>query len=459
VDQTTRTIADFVYATESGMLSESVVHETKRRLVDSLGCVIGAMDSEPAVIARGLAGLSTGRYAATVAGLPTPTTVELAAFANTVMVRYLDFNDTYFGPRGGGGHPSDLIPTALALGQALGLSGIDVVTLIVIGYEVLSQLQITVKLRERGWDQGLYTGAAAAVMTGKALGASVGQLGSAVALAITPHVPLRVTRAGKLSMWKGAATAEAARAGVFAGLLARNGMTGPAEVFAGDDGVWQRVSGRFDLDLRVRPERYVIEQVHTKYRPAEYNAQAVLDIAVALHDDVDVADIERIDVRTYWLAWHEIGSEPAKWDPTTRETADHSLPYLLARALVDGELGLGSFTDDKILDPALRPLLRRIHVTEDPEYTARFSADLPVRITVTLRSGQVVVREATHPRGHVRNPMADDEFDRKFDDLVGGRSSADIDLCHQIRDSFWSIDDTADVAPLLARLGDLEAAR
>lgn len=457
MDRTTTTIAEFVHAMDVGMLSDTVVHETKRRLVDSLGCLIGAIDSEPAVIARRIAALSDGRYAATAAGLPAPTTLELAAFANTVMVRYLDFNDTYFGPRGGGGHPSDLIPSALALGQACGLSGRDVVLLTVIGYEVLSRLQITVKLRERGWDQGLYTGAAVAAMTGKALGASVGQLGNAVSLALTPHVPLRVTRAGELSMWKGAATAEAARVGVFAGLLAHHGMTGPPEVFEGDDGIWQRVSGRFDLDLRLRPDRYVIEQVHTKYRPAEYNAQAALDLAVALHREIDVADIEWIDVQTYWLAWHEIGSEPAKWDPTTRETADHSMPYLLARALVDGELGLGSFTEEKIRDPALRPLMRRIHVTENPDHTARFSADLAVTLTVTLRSGETVVREATHPRGHVRNPMDDAEFDRKFDDLVGGRP--DVGLCHKIRDAFWTIDDADDVAPLLARLGDLEAVR
>lgn len=457
MDQTTQTIADFVHAIDTGMLSESVVHETKRRLVDSLGCLIGAVDSEPATIARRLAALSTGSLAATAAGLATPTTVEMATFANTVMVRYLDFNDTYFGPRGGGGHPSDVIPTALALAQARQLSGADVVLLTVLGYEVLSKLQITVKLRERGWDQGLYTGVAAAVMTGKAFGATADELANAVSLALTPHVPLRVTRAGELSMWKGAATAEAARVGVFAGLLAKHGMTGPPEVFEGDDGIWHRVSGAFELDLALSPEKYVIEQVHTKYRPAEYNSQAMLDLAVDLHRQVAVDDIERIDVETYWLGWHEIGSEPAKWDPRTRETADHSIPYLLARTLVDGELGLGSFTDDKILDPALRPLMDRIHVTENPEFTARFSADLMMRLTVTLTSGEVVVREATHPRGHVRNPMDDIEFDRKFDDLVGGRSAADVDLSHEIRDAFWAIDKTDDVAPLLARLADLEA--
>jgi 2-methylcitrate dehydratase len=459
VDRTTKTIAEFAHDIRPGMLSESVVHETELRMVDALGCLIGGLDSAPAVIARRLAALSTSSVAATAAGLSTPTTLELATFANTIMVRYLDFNDAYFGQRGGGGHPSDLIPTALALGEACGLSGTDLILLTVIGYEVLAQLAITGTLRERGWDQGLYTGVAAAVMTGKAFGASVEELGNAVSLALTPHVPLRVTRVGELSMWKGAATAEAARVGVFAGLLAKNGMTGPPEPFEGDDGIWQRVSGKFELNLVAEPDRYVIEQVHTKYRPAEYHAQGALDLAVRLHQEFPVERIERIDVQTYFLAWHEIGSEPAKWDPKTRETADHSLPYLIARTLVDGELGLGSFTDEKILDPALRPLMHRITVTENPEFTARFSAELLVRLTVTLSSGEVVVRESAHPRGHVRNPMDEAEFDRKFEDLAALRSPADADRAHAIRDSFSTLDQVGNVAPLIARLGNLEAAR
>jgi 2-methylcitrate dehydratase len=459
VDQTTQTIAEFAHGLDPGTFSAAVWHEARRRLVDSLGCLLGAADAPPAVIARQLAALSGGSFAATAAGLPEPTTVELATFANTVMVRYLDFNDTYFGPRGGGGHPSDIVPTALALGQALHLPGPDVLTLVVLGYEVLMRLASTVKLRERGWDQGLYTGVAAAVMTGRALGADIHQLGNAVSLALTPHVPLRVTRAGELSMWKGAATAEAARAGVFAGQLARRGMTGPPRVFDGDDGIFHRVSGEFSVELPVEPERFVIEQVHTKYRPAEYNAQAGLDLAAALHHEHPVDTIARIDVATYWLTWHEIGSEPAKWNPTTRETADHSLPYLLARTLLDGELGLGSFTEEKILDPALRPVMDRITVTEDPELTARFSADLPIRLTVTLTDGTVLVREAAHPRGHVRNPLSDTEFDRKFDDLLAGRSAADRELSHELRDAFWTLDRCADVAPVLARLGELEATR
>src|SRR5207249_3115804 len=162
----------FVDGLTRDRLSDGVVHQVKRRLVDSLGCAIGGIDSRPAQIARSLARDVTGALSATVIGLPQRSSVEMATFTNTVMGRYLDFNDMYFSPRGGGGHPSDLIPTALAVGQSLGSSGLAVLHSIVIGYEVLGMLIGAVRLRERGWDQGLYTVVASAMMAGKLLGLS-----------------------------------------------------------------------------------------------------------------------------------------------------------------------------------------------------------------------------------------------------------------------------------------------
>jgi 2-methylcitrate dehydratase len=455
VDRITQQVVDFTAGVDAGMLSDALVHEAKRRAVDALGCMIGALGAEPVAIARGIAAGTTGDYAATALAVPAPTTVEMAVFANTVAVRYLDFNDTYFGPKGGGGHPSDLFPTAFAVAEAGGLGGTELVLLATVGYQVLCTLAATSRIRERGWDQGLYTSAAAAMMTGRALGLDRERLAHALSLAVTPHVPTRQTRAGELSMWKGAATAEAARAGVFAARLAAGGMTGPPLPFEGEHGIFDQVSGPFELDLPVPPEQYVIENAHTKSRPAEYNSQGALDLAVELHREYRPEDIAALHVETYHLGYHEIGREPAKWDPRTRETADHSLPWLIARALVDGDVGLGSFTGELIRDPELRPLMNRITVAENPEFTRRFSADLTVRMTVELTSGERVVRESTHPRGHVRNPMTDAEFDRKFDDLIAARSAADIDVCRAVRDRLWRLDTAGDVSGVFAPLGGL----
>lgn len=455
MDHTTEVIADFVDGLTADAISENVLHETKQRLVDSLGCALGAIDSEPAQIARSLARDVTGALSATAIGLPQPTTVEMAAFTNTVMVRYLDYNDMYFAPGGGGGHPSDLIPTSLAVGQALGSSGLEVLLSIVIAYEVNGALAGTVRLRERGWDQGLNVVVAAAMGAGKLLGLSRSQLGHAVSLAVTPNVPTRQTRVGELSMWKGCATAGAARNGIFAALLASRGMTGPPSAFEGADGIWEQVTGPFELALPVQPGVFVMENIHTKFRPAEYNSQGPLDLILDLRKRVDIDDIERIDVETYWLTYSEIGSEPAKWDPQTRETADHSLPYLLAVALVDGEVGLKSFTQERIIDPKLRPLMNRIHISERADYSQRFPAELMCGISIRLRSGETITQEISHPHGHALNPLTDQEIDQKFDSLAALRGQADADLCREVRKVFWSLETVPNVRTVLEPLGGL----
>lgn len=457
MDRTTEVIAEYVAAMTADRLTAAAIHATKRTLVDSVGCAVGAIDAPPVRIAREVANETTGELGATVIGSRKRSTAELAAFANGVMVRYLDYNDMYFSPVGGGGHPSDIISTGVALGEALGSSGRDVLLSIVVGYEVLGALVGTVRLRERGWDQGLNAVVATAMMAGKLFGLSKEQLGHAVALAIIPHIPTRQTRVGELSMWKGCATAGAARNGIFAALLARKGMTGPPEPFDGFDGIKQLVTGPFDLVLPVQPGSFVIERTHAKLRPAEYNSQGPLDLILELRRKVPLADIERIHVDTYWLAYSEIGMEKQKWDPRTRETADHSIPYLLAAALVDGDITPRSFTTERIRDPKLRPLMDRITVAEDKDYSRRFPGELGCRITVTTTAGKSITEEILFPKGHAKNPMSDADIDAKFDMLVETRGTHDADTCRAVRKTLWSLETVKDMSPVVEPLGQLAA--
>lgn len=436
------------------VLTASTLHAAKRTMVDTIGCAVGGIDAPPARIAREMAGDVTAKLAATVMGSRARSTAELGAFANAVMVRYLDYNDMYFSPVGGGGHPSDIISTAIAVGEALGSSGRDVLLSVVVGYEVLGALAGTVRLRERGWDQGLNAVVATAVMAGKLLGLTKEQLGHAISLAIIPHIPARQTRVGELSMWKGCATAGAARNGIFAALLASKGMTGPPEPFEGFDGIKQLVTGPFELALPTAPGPFVIERTHTKSRPAEYNAQGPLDLILRLRPKIDLAHVQRIHVDTYWLAYSEIGMEKQKWDPQTRETADHSIPYLLAVALVDGDVGLGSFTLDRVRDARLRPLMAKISVAEDKDYSRRFPAELGCRISVT-GSGGTMTEEVLFPKGHARNPMSDAEIDRKFDALVETRGSRDAEICRGVRTTLWSLETVKDMTSVVEPLGQL----
>lgn len=457
MDKTSRALVEFIDGLDPARLPEPVLHEAKRRLIDALGCALGAVDAPPAAIARELAGEAAGSLSATAIGLRPRTSVEMAAFANTVMVRYLDYNDMYFTDRGGGGHPSDLIPTCLAVGQAVGASGLEVLASVVAAYEVNGALASAVWLRERGWDQGLNVVAASALAAGKLLGLSGERLGHALSLAVTPNVPLRQTRVGQLSMWKACATAAAARNGVFAALLASRGMTGPSEPFEGGAGIWEQVTGPFEVEIPVRPGGFVVSEIATKLRPAEYNAQGPLDLLLELCERLDPAEVERVEVETYWLAWDEIGSQPEKWDPRTRETADHSLPYLLAVALEDGEVTRRSFTPERVADPALRPLMDRIAVTERPEFTERYPDELRSRVTVRLRSGDEVSSETAHPKGHARNPAGDAEIDAKFSGLAATWPPDQAARLEALRRQLWRLDSVGDVAPLLEPLGDLDA--
>jgi len=456
MDDTSAAIVGFVDGLTVDRITDRTARATGARLVDSLGCAIAAIDSEPARIARRMAAMASGPLPATAIGMSEPTTPELAAFANTVMVRYLDCNDMYFTARGGGGHPSDLIPTALAVGQATGASGAEVVRSIVVGYEVNGALASSVWLRERGWDQGLNVVAAASMMAGSLLGLSRDGLGHALALAVTPNVPVRQTRVGHLSMWKGCATAGAVRNGIFAAFLAREGMTGPPSPYEGSSGIWEQVTGPFEIALPVDGDSFVIEDIHTKTRPAEYNAQGPIDLIEDLRGGVRLEDVEAIEVDTYRLTFHEIGSGEAKWAPTTRETADHSLPYLLAVALIDGYVDERSCAPERVGDPTVRRVMQKISIRERSEFTARFPAELPNEIRIRLTGGEVVAAAGSFPRGHRRNPISDAELDAKFDRMIAGRGARDRDTCETVRARAWSAWELPAIDELIRPLGSLE---
>jgi len=417
MDRTTDTLARYATSLGYGDLSPSAVKEAKRHLIDSLGCAMGGATSEPAVIARRLAPVSGGGPSARLLGEGRATTPEAAAFANSAMIRFLDANDTYIAR--GSGHPSDMLGAILAAAELVGASGRDLVLATVLGYEVFGALADQVSLRDRGWDQGVFVAPASAAGAGLLLGLSAQEMADAIAIGVTANVATRQTRAGELAMWKGCATAVAAKAGLFAAQLAKAGMTGPTAAFEGRHGLCEQVTGPFELGALGGAGRpFAIERTNFKFFAAEYHAQAPLAVALALRSKVRADEIETLDVQIYAMAHSEIGSEPAKWDPRTRETADHSLPYMLAVALVDGRITPASFEPKRYLDPSLRPLMNRIRVAENPDLTRRFPGELASQIDVTTRSGQRYTERAEYPKGHARNPMTDADVETKFRDLA-----------------------------------------
>jgi 2-methylcitrate dehydratase len=416
MDHTSATIVDYALALSYDALPAQAVVETRRRLLDALGCAFGGFDSPPGVIVRRLARTVSGTPSARVFGEGTATTPELAALCNGIFTRYLDYNDTLVSTTSL--HLSDVIPALLAVAEANHATGRDLLLSIVLAYDVGRALCQAVNIRERGWDQGTILVLASAAGCGKLLGLDRTQLAHALALAIVPNIALRQTRAGELSMWKGAASAAAAQAGVFAARLASLGMTGPGEPFEGKDGLWHRVTGEFHVDLPGAPARHAVEEANIKLHPAEYHSQAFLDLVPTILSRAPFEAIDTIEIETYWLCYSEIGSEPAKWRPETRETADHSLPYILARALRDGRIGLDSFAEAVIHDPVIHDFMPRIHIEHNQSFTDRYPTELLSQVIVTTRAGEHVTLECQLPRGHFRNPASDADLRAKFDSLA-----------------------------------------
>lgn len=441
------------YASSAGFdeLPSETVHGATQRLIDSLGCAVGAHDCAPAEIGRRLArGQAPGKYAGRVLGFGDLLPAEAATFINSAMIRNFDFNDRY-----PGGHPSDCLGALLALAGAARVDGKRFLESLIVAYETFARLSDATTLSRRGWDQGYAVGIATAAGVAHLLRLSDQATAQAIGIASTASLPLRVTRSGELTEWKNVATSYAARNGVFAALLAAEGMSGPTNAFEGRNGLWQNVTGPFELaPFPNRGGPYLTPRVQLKYWPVETNGQPAVWAAMELRSKVAPGELEKIDVFTSKFTWFEIGSEPEKWDPRTRETADHSLPYIFARALVDGTLGVSSFSDEAVRDPSLRRLMNKIKVIADDAIEALLPK-VRMRVEAIAKNGARHTVEIVNPLGHPDNPMRDTHIEEKFCALVepvlgGGR-------CRAALQGWWKVHESDDVGALI-RLLDIKPA-
>jgi len=422
VDHTIERVSRYVAGLSYDHLTPSSIQACKLRVIDSLGCALGAFAAEPVVIARDIAFRATAEKGACVIGSTQQTLPELAAFANGVMVRYLDGNDTF---PGGGGHPSDVVAPVLAVGQYTHSDGRAVITALAAAYEVYQAFFRGGIMREKGLDHVFYTAVASAAGTAKLLGLAGEQTMQAVSLAVTPNIALHATRRGDLSMWKGCAAPNAARNGVFAALLAQRGMTGPEHAIEGSHGL-RELLGKFDMPALATPgERYAVENSNLKYFLSEYHSQSPIAHALELSREVSADDIEQIVIHTYWFAWSEIGSEPEKWHPTTRESADHSLPFIVAAVMRERSFSDAVFGEDRLRDEAIHALADKVVVKENADFTRDFPEKIRCRVEVILNDGRTFTRESEYPRGHVKNPMSEGEVEEKFHTLASRVLSAE----------------------------------
>ncbi|MBS0169969.1 MAG: MmgE/PrpD family protein [Nitrospira sp.] len=443
-------------------LPEAVVHEVKRRLLDSLGCAFGAWNAPPCSIAREMARSVKVPNGATVWGTGQKTLPDLATFANGAMVRYLDFNDTYLAKEPA--HPSDNIAAVLAAGEMAHASGIRVIQAIALAYEIQCRLCDAAALRPRGWDHVTYGPISSALGAAKAMKLSEPQTRQAINLAAVANVALRQTRVGDLSMWKACAFSNAARNGLFAALLARLGMTGPAPIFEGEKGFMKLVSGPFDLarlggqpGIDGAPVPFKILDTYIKHYPVEYHAQTAVEAALALRMDLiekegpdAIHALADVEVGSYEVATDIIGRDPEKWRPATRETADHSFPYCVAATLLDGRLTLNSFSAKRLADPSLRTLMSHIRVTPLPEFDGLYPSRMPTRLTATTTTGATYRAQVDLPVGHPDRPLSDQQVEDKFRRLasrrLGGTRLARLITCVR---NLEQVEDIGTLMPLL----------
>jgi 2-methylcitrate dehydratase len=409
-------------------LPKAAVHETKRRFIDSIATACGAMDADAYQVAHKCALRVKGEPGASLFG-GGQTSPEWAAFVNGLLIRYLDYNDTYLSLEPA--HPSDNLAAVLAIGDAVKSGGPALITAAVLAYEIQCRMCDASSLRKHGVDHVTYGALSSCAAACKLLNLDATKTTHALGIAGVCNVALRQTRAGELSMWKGCAFANAARNGVFAATLAAEGMTGPAPIFEGELGFFNLVSReKWDLPtLGGGATPFMINQTYIKFWPAEYHSQSAIDAALQLRKEIgDVQNVASLDIHTFNAAVDIIGKDPEKWRPKTRETADHSLPYCTAVALLDGDVTLTQFDDAHLANPVLLDLVSKIKLHRDAELNARYPRGIPNRLTFRLTDGRTLVKEVEFPRGHAQNPMTDAEVEAKFRRMVEpryGKAKAD----------------------------------
>jgi 2-methylcitrate dehydratase len=448
-----RRLAEYTCSLRFEDLPPAAVHEAKRRFIDSIATAVGAMDSDAAAVARRCALRFRCEPAVGLFGGGT-SSVEWATFVIGLLIRYLDFNDTYLSKEPA--HPSDNLAAVLSVGDLLHRGGRDMITAAVLAYEIQCRLCDASSLRKQGVDHVTYGALSSCAAACKLLGLDATKTTHALGIAGVCNVALRQTRSGELSMWKGCAFANAARNGVFAALLASEGMTGPAPIFEGDLGFMKLVTREsFELPaLGGGTTPFMINQTYIKFWPAEYHSQSAIDAALQLRKELggDVSQVQSIEIHTFEASYNIIGKYAEAWAPSTRETADHSLPYCTAVALLDGEVTLAQFDPARFTRPDIVGLTAKVKVHLDDSLTPRYPHGIPNRIVVALKDGRLLTREVEFPRGHAMNPMTDAEVEQKFRAMVEpryGKASAD-----RILAACWKLEELKEAGELIRLVGE-----
>src|ERR1700682_6631637 len=432
-------------------LSQEAVYQAKRFLLDSAGCALGGYQQHDVKIALAVLDEIAGRGLATVIGTGKRIDPVSASLANALMIRCMDYNDIYW--KQDPSHPSDIFPAGMVCCERARSDGKELIVGFVLGDEVEMRLCEAAfpGIRERGWHHATLTAFVSPIVAGRALHLSWEQIQHAIGISASRHCTMGAVTAGKLTMMKNTVDPMATQSGVLAALLAERGYTGPEHVIDGKEGLTHCFGPSWKLNLLNEGlgESLRITQCGMKafaiYALTHTPISAVLDIVKS--NDLKPEQVEKVQIRSLARA-ADILSDPSKYDPRSKETADHSLPYVIAAAIADRQVTPVQFEMKKIMDPTIRAQLKKVEVVADPEIEKVFPALQRVIVNLTTTDGGTFTKQLDHPKGDPRNPLSDDEVEEKFAALAEGVLSEGAQK--KLKQAIWNLEKVGSVSKLMA---------
>ncbi|MCX6170742.1 MAG: MmgE/PrpD family protein [Ignavibacteriales bacterium] len=437
-----RVISEFAVKVKYEDLPENVIHEVKRYLYDSIGCAFGAYKTRDVNIIRDIYKQMGGKPEATVFAFGEKIPAVNATFINSLMIRSLDFNDIYW--KEDPSHPSDIIPAALSMAEQVNASMKEVIVAIVLAYEFEQRICLFAKpgVRERKWHHATLTQFVSPIVAGKIMGLTVDQMVNAIGISGSHNHTIGCPTAGKLTMMKNTVDPMAVQSGVFAALMAQRGYSGTEKVFEGKEGFmdcfggWDPINevmkpvlmkGRdgesewsWDIDALIGGlgKSWKILECSMKAFPTEALTHTHISatLKTIVNNNINYDEIESVTITTIARAC-DILFDTHKYRPESRETADHSLPYCIAAAIVDRKITTQSFSDEKMKDPRIWEVIDKIKGVASQEFENMFPEKQPSKVVIKIKDGREFSEYLEYPKGDPREPMTMEDLENKFNSL------------------------------------------
>jgi len=454
----TATMARWAASLDCKDVSQDAAYQAKRFLLDSVGCALGGYQQHDVKIVLEVLDEIAGPGPATVIGTGKRVDPVSASLANALMIRCMDYNDIYW--KQDPSHPSDIFPAALACCERARSNGKDLIVGLVLGHEFEMRFCEAAfpGIRERGWHHATLTAFVSPIVAGRALNLRWEQIQHAIGISASRHATLGAVTAGKLTMMKNTVDPMATQSGVLAALLAEKGYTGPEHVVDGKEGLKHCFGPEWQLNVLTHGlgESWRITQCGMKAFPTEALTHAPISAVLDLvkTNNLEADQVDKVQIRSLARA-ADILSDPSKYDPRTKETADHSLPYVIAAALAERQVTPVQFTMQKIMDRKIRAQLKKVEVVADPEIEKVFPALQRVIVTITTTDGRSFTKQLDYPKGDPRNPLTDQEVEEKFAALSEGVLSPGAQK--KVKDAIWNLEKIDSVSKLMAMMtADME---